>query len=1188
MKILNIRFKNINTLKGEWEIDFDRSPLKEAGLFAITGPNGSGKTTIFDVISLGLYGETVRLKNSPEHIMSKQTSDCYATVTFSVNGDAFRSTWSLHSDGGKPPAPEMKLVELNGTDQVLEDNIVTVRSRIAELIGLDFKRFFRSMVLAQGEFASLLNALDYERAEILEKIVGPDIYVKTLAEISKNAETEDNKLAALKEKIQNIPLMHPSRLKALEETVQQLEEDFQQVERLLLKLNAKEERLKLLVQLTADDEENQAGLAEAQGRKEQMQPDLLLLKKAVDAEPFENDLDLLNRRKEKMSEYSNTLSRLQSEITDLEKQHKTLQEKEDQQALKAHQDQNAWAERQESIEKTIEIDREIQTLDALLQTLTESRSALENELKTKVQDQQTTRLQLAENEALVAKTKNWLKEHAADENLVNNMADIKSSLELLRSGRQGLSESSAQQKSAQKAETKASVLLAKATRKLEKLKSKAEKLSARRADLKKMQTSLLNGASLETLDKTLDNLKKQRMNFKSMLKLCKTYARQEKGDGKALELAFKTAEQQHSNLLKRLEQAHKTLAGINHIARFEPCRKQLKKREPCPLCGSADHPYTDVKPPFDKDSAEVVREQEDRIETLKNQIKTLSDQIVKLKDRHDRFTEIKRQWSMLSRATGTEWALGDRSSIKQAVRALKKERRRQKGRIKQVRKHTKKIGKLDKAFEKKLIKIAEKQRVADQLQNDLDRHGQTLTDIQQETETVRQKQVDLVQSLGQRLEAFNLVVPAPGTEDELIRRLENKKADYLKHVKNRRELNEQNLTLKNKAANLPVEFERLKKEIGVANEQINAEQGALDPLKIKRQNLFGTGDALGEKQETEKTLQEKQQQIESIQQETRQVRQMLSQKQNIEQTTEKLWQDSQNECRQIEQQILNAAAAAGFSSLEELQDSLLNSEQRQVIEQQRDAVDGEINRYTTNMDTIMKELEAKGLKEMAAESPVDLSLQIQNTLNQKDQLAAELSGASDLLKHQQVMEKEYQHRLQDLEQQEKVCDRIHAEKRLFETGEDAEIKMRIRELLIERLLENSNRHLGNLSSRYYLRRQKTTELGLEIEDAVQQKSRRTVNTLSGGESFLVSLSMALGLSDMAANGRNIESLFVDEGFGCLDDETLHNVLSTLKDLKNNGKMVGVISHVKKVEEEIPTKIKIQKMPGGLSRLEVVA
>lgn len=81
MKILGVRFKNINTLRGEWEIRFDRSPLKEAGLFAITGPNGSGKSTILDAISLALYGRTTRLDQPERHIITKGTSDGFARVT---------------------------------------------------------------------------------------------------------------------------------------------------------------------------------------------------------------------------------------------------------------------------------------------------------------------------------------------------------------------------------------------------------------------------------------------------------------------------------------------------------------------------------------------------------------------------------------------------------------------------------------------------------------------------------------------------------------------------------------------------------------------------------------------------------------------------------------------------------------------------------------------------------------------------------------------------------------------------------------------------------------------------------------------------------------------------------------------------------------------------------------------------
>ncbi len=249
MKILNVRFKNINTLKGEWEIHFDRSPLKESGLFAITGPNGSGKTTIFDAISLGIYGETARLKNSPEQIMSKQTSRCFSMVTFSVNGNVYRSTWSLRSAQGKTLPPEMKLFEMNGKERLLEDKISMVRNRIAALTGLDFKRFSRSSMLVQGEFSAFLNALDNERAEILDKIVGKDIFSEVSKGAFENAETAVKKLQALKQEIQDFPLMHRSEVENLKETVQQLEEEFNEADRLIFTLNENENRRKRYDQL---------------------------------------------------------------------------------------------------------------------------------------------------------------------------------------------------------------------------------------------------------------------------------------------------------------------------------------------------------------------------------------------------------------------------------------------------------------------------------------------------------------------------------------------------------------------------------------------------------------------------------------------------------------------------------------------------------------------------------------------------------------------------------------------------------------------------------------------------------------------------------------------------------------------------------------------------------------------------
>jgi exonuclease SbcC len=92
--------------------------------------------------------------------------------------------------------------------------------------------------------------------------------------------------------------------------------------------------------------------------------------------------------------------------------------------------------------------------------------------------------------------------------------------------------------------------------------------------------------------------------------------------------------------------------------------------------------------------------------------------------------------------------------------------------------------------------------------------------------------------------------------------------------------------------------------------------------------------------------------------------------------------------------------------------------------------------------------------------------------------------------------------------------------------------------------------------------------------------------LSGGESFLVSLSLALGLSDLAGNKTQINSLFIDEGFGTLDAETLDVAISALENLQASGKMIGIISHVEALKERIGTQIEVSKQPGGYSKIIV--
>ncbi|MDP3708482.1 MAG: SbcC/MukB-like Walker B domain-containing protein, partial [Polaromonas sp.] len=142
-------------------------------------------------------------------------------------------------------------------------------------------------------------------------------------------------------------------------------------------------------------------------------------------------------------------------------------------------------------------------------------------------------------------------------------------------------------------------------------------------------------------------------------------------------------------------------------------------------------------------------------------------------------------------------------------------------------------------------------------------------------------------------------------------------------------------------------------------------------------------------------------------------------------------------------------------------------------------------------------------------------------------------------------------------------------------------------LTLDHLLHLANRHLARLHGRYLLRRKPTGELELDIVDAWQGDATRDTRTLSGGEGFLVSLALALALSDLVSNKTSIDSLFLDEGFGSLDGDTLEIALTALDSLNASGKMIGIISHVEALKERIPAQIRVEKGGGvGHSRLVV--
>ena len=263
MKIECVKFKNINNLKGEHQINFLAPEIVENGIFLITGNTGSGKSTILDAIALALYGQTPRFKSinsSNNPIMTKGTASCYSSVIFSVNEKRYESTWSQRKArdkaNGNLLAQAVKLQCLT-TGEFYSSKINEWASKVEEITGLDYDRFSRTVILSQGSFDKFMKANKNEKSKILEQITGTSIYSKISQktfELHKEKKTKCDLLNAELNGInllsdEEITLKHEQR-SSLETRCKTLQAEVERISRIEEYLQACEEYEELLVKRT--------------------------------------------------------------------------------------------------------------------------------------------------------------------------------------------------------------------------------------------------------------------------------------------------------------------------------------------------------------------------------------------------------------------------------------------------------------------------------------------------------------------------------------------------------------------------------------------------------------------------------------------------------------------------------------------------------------------------------------------------------------------------------------------------------------------------------------------------------------------------------------------------------------------------------------------------------------------------
>ncbi|MDR2352483.1 MAG: AAA family ATPase, partial [Deltaproteobacteria bacterium] len=380
MQIQKLRIKNLNSLKGEWEIDFTHPKFIRDRLFIITGPTGSGKTTILDAICLALYGSTPRLNKittSYNEIMTRNTTDCFAELTYKTAKGEFRASFTAKKKGDSGTFDKKTdIINLKTHASLKKRPSSDISKLVTETVGLDFERFTRAIMIAQGNFAAFLNAPVPEKRQILATITNSTIYDKIQQEVSKKKSQENNKLDTLKAELSGYSCIPEEEEKELREKLSSIDKDILDMDALIVNLDKRYNRLSNMEKLVQDlkiltEEKKNLDLKFVAFKPEEER-----LTRALTAQKLEGKYVLLERVKNEIEETKRSLN---EDYTRLPVEQKNLEEKTNLvlQHVKDLQDHRAKEEQfAPIIKETRRLDGEIQNLDTQRKTLSE---ALEKE-----------------------------------------------------------------------------------------------------------------------------------------------------------------------------------------------------------------------------------------------------------------------------------------------------------------------------------------------------------------------------------------------------------------------------------------------------------------------------------------------------------------------------------------------------------------------------------------------------------------------------------------------------------------------------------------------------------------------------------------------------------------------------------------------------------------------------------------
>ncbi len=1215
MRILRLRFRNLNSLAGDWDIDFTHPSYVSSGIFAITGPTGAGKSTILDGICLALYGQTPRLSRitqSENEIMSRQTGECSAEVEFETGKGRFRCHWSQHRSrrqaDGQLQSPKHEISEAeNG--KILESKIKSVAAKVEEVTGMDFERFTRSMLLAQGGFAAFLQATPDKRAPILEQITGTGIYSRISMKVHDLTTEERRKLEAMRGELNGLQLLPPEEEAALRRELAEREAQAAAVAATAHEIREQKGWVERIVLLEAELAQAEGAWRSHLARKDGFLPQLEQLARGGRALSLEGEyVAFQGVRKQQEAE--------QGELADVGVRLPSVRQGGVDAAELLQRAEASLQEAQGVQLREGALIRMVRELDVKLDQALVGIQGVDGEIE-KLQKQSREYLAvIAKGEAQLDLTGTalhalelFLVEHRVDAALAESLTGVEQQVKALKllggqdtDRRRELERQTAvcatgrQESERSEAVWREGVAAVAATENL-------------LGEIQLRGEALLQGCPLSDWRVEAEALV-TRINRLQSLQEGVTRGESATRRVAALKLRQETLTAQESELSRREEaltgerklrdemvrQLREKVLLLNRVRDLEKERGQLLDGAPCPLCGATEHPYATGNVPSPDEAAqeleravEAAKGSGERLSGVRADRAAVRKELEQTRREEDEYEGvvvreeascsqlmIELQLNAVAAERGDvvrgetescgELLLAHRAVIRQAEAAEGEERRAKKA--------------YDVVRDSLAGKDKARQAAALRLEGALNESNR----LQRESAALRDDLERLLAVVERAVEPYGYEEVSLLNVTELFAALVRRRAVHGER------LQEKERVVK-RLADLGSELQK-QRALLAENRRSSAERE--DNLKVmlqqrcelndRRRELYGDRQPdLEEKVLAEEVKGGAQRRDAAWREQSRLQAELVRLEEEMVKRTTSIVERTAV-LAELEPALLRKMSEAGFSDEAAFLQARLPRErldQLSSLDETLRQEGTEIRTRRTDRTVLLqsereKRLTEKSLPEIREEESV-VALRL-------SELQKGVGALGQQLRLQLEQQRLQSRRLQELELQKKESARWERLHELIGSADGKKFRNFAQGLTFELMVAHANRQLQKMSDRYILARDILEPLELNVIDNYQAGEIRSTKNLSGGESFIVSLALALGLSGMASRTVRVDSLFLDEGFGTLDEDALETALETLSGLPQEGKLIGIISHVPALKERIGTQIQVEGGSGGRSTL----